>query len=132
LSPWVDLTVCAASFDSVAAVDPQGDRWRLAELADLYLAGADPRERFASPLFADLTGISPLLIQVGGAEKLLDDSVGLGEAAHAAGVSVTLQCWENMLHVWHSFAPRMPEAVAAIDSVAQWLQPRWGAHHVID
>ena len=125
LSPWVDLTMTAASYDAPTAFDPQAPRWQLTEMARCYLAGADPATPSASPRFADLTGLPSLLIHVGGAEKLLDDATALAGMARAAGVDVTLECPQDMLHVWHAFAPKLPEAVAAIERVGRWLRARW-------
>jgi epsilon-lactone hydrolase len=75
-------------------------------------------------LYADLAGLPPFLIQVGQVEALLDDSVGLAERLTAAGVSVTLEQWDGMIHVWHRYAPRLPEAVKAIDRIGVWLDER--------
>lgn len=125
LSPWVDLTMTAASYDAPTAFDPQAARWQLTEMASCYLAGADPATPSASPRFADLTGLPSLLIHVGGAEKLLDDATALAGVARAAGVDVTFECPQNMLHVWHAFAPKLPEAVAGIERVGGWLRAQW-------
>src|SRR5262249_59261885 len=85
LSPWTDLAATGESLRTRAAVDvlikPDG----MAEAAALYLAGADPRHPYASPLYADLRGLPPLLIHVGDAEVLLDDSTRLGARAREAG-----------------------------------------------
>jgi acetyl esterase/lipase len=125
LSPWVDLTLTAASIDANADRDPQVGREFLERAAQHYLAGHDPRDPLASPVFADLGGLPPLLIHVGGDEALLDDAHRLAEAADRADVDVTLECWEGMIHVWHGFGPRMPEAGAALASIADWLTSRW-------
>jgi acetyl esterase/lipase len=125
ISPWTDLSLSGASLDSNAIADPECQRWLLERMATQYLAGQDARTPLASPLFADLTALPPLLIQVGGVETLLDDATGLASAAEAAGVDVTLERWDNMIHVWHRFAPRLPEAAAAIERVGEWLRGRW-------
>jgi monoterpene epsilon-lactone hydrolase len=125
ISPWVDLTVRAPSLERNAARDPEVTQEMLAMWAELYLAGADPREPLASPLFADLRGLPPLLVQAGTAEAIEDDAVHLAVAARAAGVDVTLELYEDMIHVWHVFAPGLPEATATIGRVAAWLEARW-------
>lgn len=125
ISPWTDLTLSGASLDRNAATDPEVTRAKLAQMAELYLAGADPRAPLASPAFADLTGLPPLLIQAGTAEALEDDAVRLAEAARAAGVPVTLERYRDMIHVWHAFAPGLPEATATIERLAGWLVARW-------
>jgi acetyl esterase/lipase len=95
--PWVDLEMTGASMDDKAAVDPLIARRYLKELAAQYLAGTPPRTPGASPLYADLRGLPPLLIQTGTAETLLDDSVRLARAAAAADVRITLQAWPDMI-----------------------------------
>jgi acetyl esterase/lipase len=105
-----------------ASVDPMVQRAGLLEMAKLYLGGKDARSPLAAPLYADLTGLPPLLIQVGTAETLLDDSTRIAERARKAGVKVTLEPWENMVHVWHIFAAMLDEGQQAIDKVGQFVQ----------
>ncbi len=81
MSPWVDLTCAGASFDSRADVDLEVSRRSLLRMAGQYLNGHDATDPAASPLFADLRGLPPLLVQVGGCEALLDDAVALARAA---------------------------------------------------
>jgi len=73
------------------------------DMAKHYLNGADPRSPLASPIYADLRGLAPLLIQVGAAETLLDDAIRLAQVAGAADVAVDLQIWPEMIHVWHVY-----------------------------
>ncbi|MGH7819270.1 MAG: alpha/beta hydrolase, partial [Candidatus Binatia bacterium] len=96
-------------------------------MADAYLGGADCRSPLAAPLYADLSGLPPLLIQVGGAETLYDDSVRLAERARKAGVEVTLDCWEEMIHVWQIFAPILPEGRQAIEKIGEFIRRRTGS-----
>jgi acetyl esterase/lipase len=124
ISPWSDLTLSGDSVDANADGDPQVTRWMLEEMAHQYLAGADPRTPLASPRYADLAGLPPLLIHVGAAERLLDDARSLAEAAAGAGVNVTLEAWPEMIHIWHAFAPLLPEALEGIDRIAAWLDER--------
>jgi acetyl esterase/lipase len=124
ISPWVDLTLTAGSIDANRG-DPQVHRQGLSRMAAAYLAGQDPTMPLASPLFADLTDLPPLLVQVGSIEALLDDAQALAAVAKDAGVEVTLECWEGMIHVWHAFAPKLPEGKAGIDRVGAWLTERW-------
>ena len=127
ISPMLDLTLSSASIDANLATDPQVTRAFLQLAVGHYLpADADPKSPLGSPLFADLTGLPPLLLQVGGDEALLDDSIRFGEAAEAAGVAVTVECWAAMMHVWHMLAPRFPEAEAALASIATWIRARPG------
>jgi len=90
--------------------------------AALYLDGADPQTPLASPLYGDLAGLPPLLIQVGSDEVLLDDATRLAEKAQAAGVDVSLEVWEGMFHVWQMVAVFVPEGRQAIEQIAQFVE----------
>jgi epsilon-lactone hydrolase len=125
LSPWADLRLPPGSLDAPGLQDPMVARWLLAEMAGLYLGGADPATPLASPALADLAGLPPLLIQVGGGEKLLDDSASLAQAARTRDVPVTLERWDGMFHVWHAFAPKLPQAVDALASLGRWFAGIW-------
>jgi epsilon-lactone hydrolase len=122
LSPWVDLAVTGASMASKASEDPIVSRDMLLGWGKLYLGDHDPRTPLASPLYADLHRIPPMLIQVGSAEVLLDDSLRLAARASAAGVNATLEVWPDMIHVWHSFAAILPEARQAIERIAEFVR----------
>jgi acetyl esterase/lipase len=101
ISPWTDLTLSGATLITKDAVDPIIHKAYLAELADAYVpASMDRKDPQVSPLFADLRGLPPTLIQVGSAETLLDDSTRLAAAAGAADVAVTLEIWPDMIHAW--------------------------------
>jgi epsilon-lactone hydrolase len=126
LSPWTDLEVTGGTMDTHAERDPMIDRAGALRLAAAYLGDAHARTPLASPLHADLRGLPPLLVQVGTAETLLDDSVRLAERARAADVDVTLEPWEDMIHVWHAFAPHLPEADEAITAIGAWTRRRVG------
>ena len=126
LSPWVDLTMSGASMTSKLKDDPMLSREPLAMMAGHYLGGADPRAPLASPVFADLRGLPPLLIQVGAAEVLLDDSTRLAENARAGGVEVELEVWPDMIHVWQAFAALLPEGQQAIERIGAHLAKRLG------
>jgi epsilon-lactone hydrolase len=123
----VDLECAGGTFETKADVDPMCTREGLAEMAAAYAGGHDLRHPLVSPLHADLTGIPPLLVQVGTAETLLDDSVRLAERARAAGVDVRLEAWDDLVHVFQAFAPMVPEAVEAIEGVGAFVQERLGA-----
>jgi epsilon-lactone hydrolase len=122
ISAWTDLTHTAESFTTKAAVDPVVQRELLEFMAKAYLGDRDRRTPLASPLYADLSGLPPLLIQVGSAETLLDDSTGLAERARAVGVDVTLEVWNDMPHVWHMFAPILPEGQRAIERIGEFIR----------
>jgi epsilon-lactone hydrolase len=122
ISPWVDLEGTGASLTSKAEADPMIQRDYLAELAAAYLHGADPRSPLASPLHAELRGLPPLLIQVGSAETLLDDSVRLARAAGAADVWVRLEVWPEMIHVWHLFHPQLATGRRALAAAGTFIR----------
>jgi len=122
LSPWVDLEGVGDSMKSKASVDPMVQRDGLLEMAQHYLAGKDARSPLAAPLYADLAGLPPMLIQVGTAETLLDDSTRIAERARKAGVKVTLEPWENMIHVFQVFAPMLDEGQQAIEKIGEFIR----------
>ena len=121
-SPWVDLEATGGSMTANASVDPLIQKAYLMELAAAYLKGADPRTPLASPLYADLRGLPPMLIQVGSAETLLDDSVRLAGAAGAAGVRVTLEVWPDMIHAWHLFYRQLADGRCALAQVGAFIR----------
>jgi acetyl esterase/lipase len=116
ISPWVDMEGIGESMLTKAEADPMVQREGLLEMAALYLGGADPRSPLAAPIYADLRGLAPLLIQVGAAETLLDDAIRLANVAGAADVRVDLQIWPEMVHVWHLFHPELKAGRRAIEA----------------
>jgi acetyl esterase/lipase len=121
-SPWADLACAGASMSEKVEEDLSLDPQELRELAARYLDGADPRDPLASPIHADLTGLPPLLIQVGSAEILLDDGVRLAARAGADGVRVRLDVVPGMPHVWPLFAPMLGEGADALETAGAWLR----------
>ena len=124
-SPWTDLTVSGASATGKAALDPALTPEALRTRARDYLGDRDPATPLASPAFADLTGLPPLLIQVGSHEILLDDAVRLAARAGADDVPVELQIWPEVPHVFQSFAALLDEADQALNSAAAFLKRNW-------
>ena len=125
LSPWVDLEGIGESMKTCAHLDPMVQHEHLLRMARLYLGDLDPRTPLAAPLYADLSGLPPLYIQVGAAETLLDDSTRIIERARKAGVEATLEVWDDMIHVFQAFAPMLPEGQQAIDKIGEYLRARW-------
>jgi monoterpene epsilon-lactone hydrolase len=121
LSPWVDLACRGESIVTKAEIDPVVNKDHLLMMSKAYLVDTDPCTLLASPLYADLTGLPPLLIQVGTAECLFDDAMRLADRARAAGVDVTLEPWEDMIHMWHMFAAILPEGQQAIDRIGEFV-----------
>jgi acetyl esterase/lipase len=124
LSPWVDLEGVGESMTGLAEKDPMVQKAGLLQLAGLYLAGKDARTPLAAPLYANLSGLPPLLIQVGTWETLLDDASRLAERAKKAGVEVVYEPWEGMIHVWQLFAPMLDEGKEAINKVGEFVQKK--------
>jgi monoterpene epsilon-lactone hydrolase len=124
ISPWLDLTCSGASYATKAAADPIVRRAGVEEMARAYLGATPPRTPLASPLFADLRGLPPLLIHVGSDEVLLDDAVQLAERAKAAGVDATLEIYDRMIHVWHWFLPMLDEAQTAVEAIGRFVRSR--------
>lgn len=124
-SPWVDLEGTGGSMGTKATVDPMVQQTYLTELAAAYLSGADPRTPLAAPLYADLKGLPPMLIQVGSAETLLDDAVRLAGAAGAADVRVRLEIWPDMIHVWQLFYHEVAAGRRALAEAGAFIRSNW-------
>ncbi len=122
LSPWVDMEAKGESMQTRADLDPMVKESDLLMWAGHYLAGQSPTTPLANPLHADLKGLPPLLVHVGSHEVLLDDSRRLVDLARAAGVDVTLEVADEMIHVWHFFAGNVPEADASISEVGAFIR----------
>lgn len=124
ISPWVDLEVTGGTAESNADVDPLVSREVLQMFTQMYLGARDPRTPLASPLYADLRGLPPMLIQVGSGETLLDDAKRLAERARAAGVTAELEVWPDMPHVWHWCAPMLDDGQRAIERIGEFVRQR--------
>jgi epsilon-lactone hydrolase len=121
-SPWTDLSMSGVTMTTKDAVDPLIHKSYLEELAAAYvptdIGRKDPR---VSPLYSDLKGFSPVLIQVGSAETLLSDSVRFAEAAGAAAVAVTLQIWPDMIHAWPMWNAHLEAGRQALASAGAFI-----------
>ncbi|HMU89584.1 MAG: alpha/beta hydrolase [Pseudomonadales bacterium] len=122
ISPWADLEMTGSSHQSKADEDPMVRKPDLLNWTQIYLKGADPKNPLASPIHGDFSGLPPLLIQVGTAETLLDDARMVADRAKKAGVTVQLQEWQDMIHVWHHFAAVVGDARKAIDEAGRFFQ----------
>ena len=120
MSAWTDLTQSGDTMHTNAESDPVICKAYLDRMAGLYLGGTDAKMPLASPLFGDLTGLPPLLIQIGTAESMLDDSRRFAERARDAGVDVEYEPWEDMFHGWHGSAHVLEEAQQAIESIGRF------------
>jgi monoterpene epsilon-lactone hydrolase len=123
VSPWTDLTMSGATLATKDAVDPIIHKPYLEELAGAYVpATIDRKDPLISPLFADLSGFPPLLIQVGSAETLLADATRLAAFAGAADVEVTLQIWPQMIHAWPVWNARLSDGRRALEQAGQFIR----------
>jgi len=123
-SPWTDLTMSGASLETKATADPLIHKAYLEELASAYAGKADRKNPLISPLFADLHGFPPTLIQVGSEETLLDDAVRFARAAGAADVSATLEIWPHMIHAWPMWNAKLEEGRRALAQAGAFIR-RW-------
>jgi len=133
LSAWTDLTAQSDTYATRAEADPIHQRTMILATARHYLGEQNEASHpLASPLFGDLAGLPPLLLQVGDRETVLGDSTRFAKKARAAGVEVTLEVYPDMIHVFQQFADLIPEAQQAIDSIGCFLSRVWaqspGAH----
>jgi acetyl esterase/lipase len=124
LSAWTDMEGTGETMKTKAGVDRMIQPDRLKETADWYANGADMQQPHMSPVHGDYAGLPPLLMQVGGAEVLLDDSARVAERARAAGVEVTFEIWDDMPHVFQAFTGLLPESDQAIGVIGEFLKTR--------
>ena len=127
LSAWVDLTMSSESMTSRVAFDPSIRKEALQASAVTYYGATDPADPLVSPVFADLRGLPPLLIQVGSNEVLLDDSLRLAAKAAADEVDVRLEVTAGASHVFQVFGDRLDEAGAALDNIGAFIRSRFPA-----
>jgi epsilon-lactone hydrolase len=127
LSPWVDMELSGASYESNRLKDAFFSREFVAGLVSLFLgSGGDPRDPLANALHADLTGLAPLYVQAAGDETLLDDGRLLADRARGAGIDVRVDVFADQQHTFQMAAGRSPEADDAVARLAEWLRPRLG------
>ncbi len=123
LSPWTDMSASGESYTTRAQSDPIHQRPMIVAMARNYLgADGDASQPLVSPLFADLRGLPPLLIQVGDHETVLSDSVVFADKAKAAGVDARLEVWDRMVHVFQQFPEALPEARAARRAIGAFVR----------
>jgi acetyl esterase/lipase len=123
MSPVTDHLKTGASMDGKAALDPLVQRKSSTENSRRYIGEGDPKTPYASPLYADLRGLPPILILVGTSEVLMDDSTRFAERACAAGVETEIEVWEEMIHIWPFFAD-LPEAAKAVERMAAFIRAK--------
>jgi epsilon-lactone hydrolase len=123
ISPWTDMACAGQSLDANDKRDPMFYGAGVRFMAPVYLGGASPRDPLASPVYADLSELPPLLIQVSNTEVLLDDSTRLSDRAKQCGVNVNLRVWNDLPHAWPVMvAFRMPESFQALSEIAEFIK----------
>ena len=126
LSPWTDLAVTGASLDTSEKSDAMFRKVHIVEGRKRYLGGADPTAPLASPLYADLAGLPPVLIFASENEVLRDDSTRLKEKLDKAGVESRLVMEKGLIHVWPIFTGRFPEAMKSTRDMAAFIEEHTG------
>jgi monoterpene epsilon-lactone hydrolase len=124
ISPWTDLAGTGESLTTRRDQDPMIDPESMDLTVERYVPEGDRRQPLVSPLYADLAGLPPLLIHVGGAEVLYDDAARMAGAARNAGVEVEFADWDGAFHVWHMMAGMLPEADEAVAAAGAWIAKR--------
>jgi monoterpene epsilon-lactone hydrolase len=127
ISPWVDMEALGRSFTDRADSDPTVQKATILTMAAWYLGDADPKHPHAAPIYGDLEGLPPLLIQVGSVETLLDDSIALARRAGIAEVEVDLQIWPEMIHIWHIYFPILAAGRRAIAAGGAFVREKLGS-----
>jgi epsilon-lactone hydrolase len=123
VSPWMDLTLSGSTLATKDSVDPLIHKAYLEELAAAYVpSGIDRKDPRVSPLYSDLAGFPPVLIQVGSAETLLADATRFAEAAGSADVAVTLEIWPHMIHAWALWNAHLQEGRRALGTAGAFIR----------
>ncbi|MGB3492477.1 MAG: alpha/beta hydrolase [Elainellaceae cyanobacterium] len=127
ISPYCDQTQISQTIATHAEIDPMVSPQLLKTVTDWYAPNKNLKQSLLSPLYADLSGLPPLLIHVGAAEVLLDDSLQLARQAGLANTFVELKVWQNMIHCFHLFAPVLTEGKQAIAEIGNFLNHHWSS-----
>lgn len=121
ISPWANLQHTGASMQTRDGIDPTVSKAGLDLMAGFFLGGAAADAPLASPVFADVRGLPPVMIQIGEAEVMLSDALRLASHLAESGVRVTLESWPGMFHAWHFVGDKQPQAVAALQSSVRFI-----------
>ncbi|OJJ16836.1 hypothetical protein BKI52_33570 [marine bacterium AO1-C] len=125
ICPWLDLHNNASSIEKIAPKDPVLYRSGLDRAAQMYAQGQDLKNPYISPIFGDLSGLPPLLVQVAANDMISGDGITLAEKIKELGGQVQFENWKHMVHVWHFFGPKLPEAQKAIQQIGRFAQKIW-------
>lgn len=126
MSPWTDLALTGESIRLNADNDPMLNAHHASVFTDWYLGGADPKNPHASPLYGEMAGLPPSLIQVGSDEILRDDAVRMADRLRSAGCLAELEIWPRMPHVWPLYARVLPEGRRAVERIGGFVRARLG------
>jgi len=130
ISAWTDLALAGESMMTRADADPLSTPASLTAMARLYLAGRDPRDPLASPLYGDLAGLPPVRMHVGEDDVLLDDAVRYGERFEREGGTIQVHTWRGMIHVFPSNVALLKAAKEALDDIGDFLNRQMLGEHV--
>lgn len=125
ICPWLDLTGENPAINKLTRRDPILYKSGLTRAAQMYAQGQDLKNPYISPLFGDLSGLPPLLVQVGSRDMISVDGIALADKLHKAGEKIQFKNWKNMVHVWHFFGDRLPEAAQAMQQINGFVNNRW-------
>ena len=126
ICPWYDVENSGDSMKTNEDKDCLVKKAVVDDMAKTFLAGGSSRDPLANPLYADVSGLPPMYITVGGDETLLDDSIRFEKIARQAGVEIKVDIFPEMQHVWHFMAGVAPEADQAIQQMSEWVRPKLG------
>ena len=125
ISPWVEMDPVSQSYEDNKELDPFVSKDGIAWFSSVYVPNENERKNpYASPLYGDFKNFPPMLIQVGTREVLLDDSKKLNEKAKSDGCDVEIQIWDDMVHIFQGFAPYLPEANEALESISKFISDK--------
>ena len=125
ISPWVEMDPVSQSYEDNKELDPFVSKDGIAWFSSVYVPNENERKNpYASPLYGDFKNFPPMLIQVGTREVLLDDSKKLNEKAKSDGCVVEIQIWDDMVHIFQGFAPYLPEANEALESISKFISDK--------
>ena len=125
LSPWAELEPVSDSYKINEKLDPYISKDAISAFKDLYIKNeSDVKHPYASPVYGDFDGFPPMLIQVGSREVLIDDSKKIAEKAKKSGCNISLEIWDDMVHVFHGYAPFLPEANEALEAIGLFISDK--------
>jgi acetyl esterase/lipase len=125
LSPWAELDPVSEFYEINEKLDPYISKDAISAFKDLYIKNeSDIKHPYASPVHGDFDGFPPMLIQVGSREVLLGDSKKIAEKAKESGCNISLEIWDDMVHVFHGYAPFLPEANEALEAIGSFISDK--------